>query len=163
MTASSLFGWGEEFEIVPMTPADCADASALHADGFSRPWTDGEIEALLVQEPVFGFVARRPGRWAKAGGFVLARLVEGEAEILTLAVRPKHRRSGIGWRLMGAVLRNLRSEGAESLFLEVDEGNEAALSLYRKIGFAKVAERAAYYDEGGGAKTAALVMRLDLG
>ncbi|MCY6382765.1 N-acetyltransferase [Hoeflea prorocentri] len=146
-----------------MTPADCAEASIRHSEGFSRPWTDGEIEALLVQEPVFGFVARRPGKWQASGGFVLARLVEGEAEILTLAVRPKNRRSGIGWRLMGAVLRHLRSEGAECLFLEVDEGNEAALSLYRRIGFTKVAERAAYYDEGGGARTAALVMRLDLG
>ena len=163
MTAASLFRRSAGFEIVPMTATDCAEAAALHETGFSRAWTDGEIGALLAQEPVFGFMARRPGKRARPGGFVLARLVEGEAEILTIAVRPKHRQSGIGWRLMGAVLRHLRSEGAQSLFLEVDEGNDAALALYRKIGFSKVAERAAYYSDGGGAKSAALVMRLDLG
>ena len=163
MTAPSLFRRNTEFEIVPMRASDCAEASVLHGAGFSRGWTDGEIQALLVQEPVFGFMARQPGRQAQPGGFVLARLVEGEAEILTIAVQSRHRRAGIGWRLMGAVLRHLRAEGATSLFLEVDEGNAAALALYRKIGFSKVSERAAYYDNGGGAKTTALVMRLDLG
>ena len=146
-----------------METADCAEASALHATGFSRTWSDGEIQALVAQDAVFGFVARRPGRRRRAGGFVLARLAADEAEILTIAVSPRHRRSGLGWRLMGAVLRHLRAEGAQSLFLEVDEGNDAAIDLYTKLGFSKVAERAAYYDREEGARTAALVMRLDLG
>lgn len=163
MSATSFFRWSADFEIVPMEANDCSEASNLHAGGFSRAWSDGEIQALLVQDTVFGFVARRPGRRRRAGGFVLARLAADEAEILTIAVAPKHRRSGLGWRLMGAVLRRLRAEGVQSLFLEVDEGNDAAISLYGKLGFSKVAERAAYYDQQNGARTAALVMRLDLG
>ncbi len=165
MSAPSLFRRTSDFEIVPLTVEDCADASALHAQGFRRPWSDGEISALLHQEPVFGFIARRPGNgWnSSAGGFVLARLVEDEAEILTIVVRPRNRRAGLGWRLMGAVLRQLRAEGAASLFLEVDEANREAVALYRKLGFDTVAERAAYYDHDGGARSTALVMRLNLG
>ncbi|MEX3011243.1 GNAT family N-acetyltransferase [Hoeflea sp. TYP-13] len=163
MTKSSLFRWTTEFEIVPMGADDCAEASSLHATGFSRIWSDGEIQALIGQDAVFGFIAHRPGKRGRSGGFVLARLAADEAEILTIAVHPKYRETGLGWRLMGAVLRHLRTEGAQSLFLEVDEGNEAAIALYQKIGFSKVAERAAYYDQDSGAKTAALVMRLDLG
>jgi ribosomal-protein-alanine N-acetyltransferase len=165
MSAPSLFRRASDFEIVPLTADDCADVSALHGQGFRRGWSDGEISALIHQDTVFGYIARRPGKtWGNSsGGFVLARLVADEAEILTISVRPKYRHSGIGWRLMGAVLRHLRTEGAQSLFLEVDEANEAALSLYRKLGFDRVAERAAYYDHDGGAKTAALVMRLNLG
>lgn len=165
MSATSLFRRASDFEIVPLTVEDCSDASDLHAEGFRRPWSDGEISALIHQEPVFGFIARRPGNgWNTApGGFVLARLVEDEAEILTISVRPRNRRGGLGWRLMGAVLRHLRTEGAQSLFLEVDEANSEALALYRKIGFDQVAERAAYYDHDGGARSAALVMRLNLG
>ncbi|MCP4318420.1 MAG: GNAT family N-acetyltransferase [Hyphomicrobiales bacterium] len=146
-----------------MDASDCAEASVLHAGGFSQVWSDGEIQALLGQDAVFGFIARRPGRRRRSGGFVLARLAADEAEILTIAVSPKYRQNGLGWRLMGAVLRHLRAEGTPSLFLEVDEGNDAAITLYRKIGFSKVAERAAYYDQDSGARTAALVMRLDLG
>ncbi len=165
MTGPSLFRRAADFEIVPLTPEDCVDAAGLHAEDFARPWSDGEINALVHQEPVFGFIARRPGgpRGGAPGGFVLARLVEDEAEILTIAVRRRFRRNGLGWRLMVAVLGHLRAEGAASLFLEVDETNAAALALYRKLGFEHVAERSAYYDHDGGAKTAALVMRLNLG
>lgn len=132
--------------------------------GFRRPWSDGEILTLFSQETVFGFVARRANKGLQSlpGGFVLARLVAGEAEILTITVRPKYRQCGIGWRLMGAVLRHLRTQGAQTLFLEVDEANEAAVALYQKLGFEQVAKREAYYNHDGGTRTAALVMRLDL-
>jgi len=165
VNASLLFPRGVDFEIMPLTPEDCADAAALHAHSFPRPWSDGEIGALVRQEAVFGYMARRPGRFLRTlpGGFVLARLAADEAEILTLTVRPKNRQAGIGWRLMGAVLRHLHAEGVRFLFLEVDETNDAAIALYSKLGFERIAERAAYYDRDGGGKTAALVMRLDLG
>ena len=163
MSAASLFRWSTEFEIVAMGRDDCSEASDLHASGFSRVWSDGEIRALLDQDLVFGFIACQAGRRDRAGGFILARLAADEAEVLTITVSPKHRRNGLGWRLMGAVLNQLRAEGIQTLFLEVDEGNEAAIALYHKMGFAKVAERAAYYQQQGGARSAALVMRLDLG
>jgi len=163
MSAASLFRWSPEFEIVPMDQEDCSEASSLHASGFARVWSDGEIRALLDQDLVIGFIARQTGRRDRAGGFILARLAADEAEILTVTVSPRNRRTGLGWRLMGAVLSQLRAEGIDKLFLEVDEGNDAAISLYNKMGFAKVAERAAYYQQDGGARSAALVMRLDLG
>ncbi len=164
MSATSFFRRPAEFEILPLTSEDCASASTLHEMGFKRPWSDGEIQALVSQETVFGFVARRTNKGTQSlpGGFVLARLAANEAEILTITVRPKYRQSGIGWRLMGAVLRHLRAEGAQTLFLEVDEGNEAAVALYQKLGFVQVGEREAYYKQDGGARTAALVLRLDL-
>lgn len=85
----------------------------------------------------------------------------GEAEILTIAVSDKYPRQGLGWRLMLAALREMRGRGTEHVFLEVDEGNNAALGLYRKLGFRQISERRGYYSEGG-AKSTALVMRLDL-
>lgn len=165
MNRASLFRRAVEFEIVPLTARDCTDAALLHGESFRRPWSDGELRALNDQEPVFGYIACSAGdrRTRQFGGFVLARLVADEAEILTIAVRPRHRQSGLGWRLMVAVLNHLRAEGAASLFLEVDETNDAAVALYRRLGFEHVAERSAYYDQGGGARSAALVMRLNLG
>ena len=69
----------------------------------------------------------RPARGGTAPvGFVLARLAAGEGEILTVAVARSHRRQGLGWRLMDAVLRELHAQRAEALFLEVDETNAAA-------------------------------------
>ena len=133
----------------------------------SRAFTGRGVTAssdrCLSQEHVFGFVALVEGRpKAPPAGFILARLAAGEAEILTVAVSKSVRRHGIGQRLVDETLRRLHAERAQSLFLEVDGANLAAINLYKRAGFKKVGERPAYY-EGPEGKTAALVMRLDLG
>jgi [ribosomal protein S18]-alanine N-acetyltransferase len=153
-----------EFEIVAMEPADCIGVAVLHHSRFSRPWGDGEFHSLLAQDTVFGFVARQTNAFLKKPlpGFVLARQVAGEAEILTLAVSSKLERSGLGWRLMHAAMREARNRGGETIFLEVDGGNGPAIGLYRKLGFDKVGERQAYYVDDRGTKSTALVMRRDL-
>ena len=150
-----------EFEIVAMTSRDCPDVSTLHGERFPRPWSDGEFHSLLSQGPVFGFVARQTNAILKKPlpGFVLARHVAGEAEILTIAVQPKLGRTGLGWRLMQAALREAEARGGETMFLEVDGGNQPALGLYRKLGFETVGERKAYYADASGQKSTALVMR----
>jgi ribosomal-protein-alanine N-acetyltransferase len=60
---------------------------------------------------------------------------------------------------MQAAMREARSRGGESMFLEVDNGNTAALGLYRKLGFEKVGERQGYYRQENGALSTALVMK----
>jgi ribosomal-protein-alanine N-acetyltransferase len=147
--------------IVPLTPRDAGALARLHMEDFSRPWSAQEFETLLSQPVNFGFKALAAGAKA-ADGFVLARLVAGEAEILTVAVARAARRRGLGRALMDAVLRTLHAQRAEALFLEVDETNAAALALYRRLGFREVGRREGYYRGKGGAPTGALVMRRDL-
>lgn len=163
--AESYFSRKPEFEIVEMTPDDCVEVADLHRQRFSQPWGDGEFVSLLLQPTTFGFVARQTNalifRPALAG-FVLAREVAGEAEILTIAVDEKATRAGLGWRLMQAAMRQARSTGGETIFLEVDDGNMAALALYRKLGFEKAGERPAYYADASGRRSSALVMKRDL-
>jgi ribosomal-protein-alanine N-acetyltransferase len=95
---------------------------------------------------------------ANARGFLMWRRLGDEAEILTLAVAPQWRRRGCARALVDAVLGILRSEGARSLFLEVDAGNAAAIALYEGRGFHRIARRKRYYRSGADA----LVMRVDL-
>ncbi len=148
--------------VEPMTAAHAKAVSAIHAHDFVRQWSDGEFSALLAQDPVFGFVVREEGKATPVLGFVLARLVAGEAEILTIAVSTYRKRRGLGRKLMDAVLRRLHGERAESVFLEVDETNAPAIALYRKLGFREVGRRAGYYEHKAHGRTAALNMRLDL-
>ena len=151
-----------DYSLGPLSIADARAISALHREDFVRPWSGDEFASLLDQPTVFGFMARETGHRREApAGFVLARLAAGEGEILTLAVSRAHRRQGIGWRLMTAVLGELHGHRAEALFLEVDERNVPAIALYRRLGFRQVGRRPAYYraPEGTGG---ALVMRRDL-
>lgn len=155
-----------DYELVAMTSGDCAEVAALHSARFPKAWGTGEFHSLLSQEPVFGFVARQTngprGTKAPLPGFVLARHVAGEAEILTVAVQARLGRVGLGWRLMQAAIREAHRQGGETMFLEVDAGNAPAVGLYRKLGFQTVGERKAYYTDASGAKSTALVMRRDL-
>lgn len=151
-----------DYALELLTIGDSAAIAPLHREDFVRPWSGEEFSALLEQDTVFGFAVRQIGHGADApAGFVLARLAAGEAEILTIAVSRSHRRHGLGWRLMDAVLRELHTQRAEALFLEVDETNAPAIGLYRKFGFHEVGKRPNYYQSAQGA-TGALVMRLDL-
>ncbi|MGG7517400.1 GNAT family N-acetyltransferase [Allorhizobium undicola] len=161
----TLFSWKAEYEVLAMESRDCADVADLHGQRFPQAWSDGEFVSLLSQSATFGFVARpsnslvfKPG----LSGFVLAREVAGEAEILTIAVQEKAGRCGLGWRLMQAAIRQAALQGGESMFLEVEEGNAPAIGLYRKLGFAVVGKRPSYYADARGQRSAALVMRRDL-
>lgn len=158
----SFWPMRRDYALEPLAIGDSADIAPLHREDFVRPWSGEEFAGLLEQDTVFGFAAREVGQGGSApAGFVLARLAAGEAEILTIAVSKAHRRHGLGWRLMDAVLRELHGQRAEALFLEVDETNAPAIGLYRKFGFHQVGKRPNYYQSAQGA-TGALVMRLDL-
>lgn len=157
--------WKPFFAIVPMQIEDCPEVAELHGLRFARRWGGGEFQNLLLQPSAFGFVARQTNAFFSQplGGFVLAREAAGEAEILTLAIDEKSARLGLGWRLMQAALREALNRGGESMFLEVADDNRAAVKLYRKLGFATVGSRPAYYAGADGTRSSALVMKRDLG
>ena len=83
-------------------------------------------------------------------GFVLLRAIAGEAEIISIGVRPEARRAGIGHRLMDAALAAAAAGGAEHLFLEVAADNWQALGLYLSYDFTEVGRRPNYYQRNGG-------------
>jgi ribosomal-protein-alanine N-acetyltransferase len=82
-----------------------------------------------------------------------------EAYIQTVAVAGPARRSGVGTRLMVALLRRARDRGARSVGLEVRTDNTAAQELYGRLGFSRVGVRRGYYQPSG---ADAYVMTVDL-
>ena len=159
----NLFSRQPQCLILSIEMQDARTASRIHGEAFARAWGDGEFESLISQQSVFGFLACPEGRSRDAAaGFVLSREAAGEAEILSIGISPRQRRSGLGWRLMRSAMQEARRRGAEELFLEVDETNTAAVAMYRKLEFVQVGERRAYYAQQGAPSTTALVMRRDL-
>jgi len=143
---------------------DVPALSELHGGAFRRMWGEEEIAALLRDEHMIALVARRSSLLSthRPVGFVIARHVADEAEVLTIAVAPRQRRRGIARQLMENLLRRLYAERIGELFLEVDTGNIAAVALYRGLGFREVGKREGYYQGDSGERNAALVMRRDL-
>jgi ribosomal-protein-alanine N-acetyltransferase len=140
-------------------PADAPDMAAVHAGAFDTPWSEADIASLLTSTGGFGLLARDG---ATTKGFILARAIAGEAEVLTLAVDPARRRAGIAAALLAAAIGLAGAAGATTMFLEVAEDNAAALALYAKTGFSLAGRRRGYYRRPGGVTIDAQVLRLDL-
>jgi ribosomal-protein-alanine N-acetyltransferase len=141
------------------TSRDAAAIAGLHAASFSRGWSEQEVEGLLTDRHV---IAHRAMSGAKLAGFIMSRLVQDEAEILSVAVSRARRGRGLARSLLNLHLRRLAALGARTVFLEVDEHNGPAIRLYARAGFREISRRPNYYQGAGGQAAAALVLRRDL-
>jgi ribosomal-protein-alanine N-acetyltransferase len=136
----------------------------VHSTAFGRMWSADEFAVLLANPGAFALVVRRHSAFGtrRIAGFVLVRVAAGEAEILTIAVRPEHRRRGYGRLLMEEALRRLYRDRVTACFLEVERANAAAVGLYRSLGFIVAGERKRYYPDPQSGDGSALVMRVQL-
>ncbi|MDZ7637620.1 MAG: ribosomal protein S18-alanine N-acetyltransferase [Bryobacterales bacterium] len=90
-------------------------------------------------------------------GYVMGELHSRGAEVVSLAVAPAYRNRGIARRLMRRLLLRMERNGIVRVFLMVREGNEAAIALYRSLGFRRVRRIPEYYGDG----ECAIRMRLE--
>jgi ribosomal-protein-alanine N-acetyltransferase len=81
----------------------------------------------------------------RIAGFAFMEFGEERAHLVLLAVRPVHRRLGIGRRLLEWLLESARTAGIASLHLELRTGNEAAQRFYRAMGFDETIVVPGYY------------------
>ena len=137
-----------------MTPEALA---RTHAAAFSttRAWGADEFTALLAEPNTF--------TTGNQDSFVLMRVIADEAEVLTLATAPEHRRKGLARAALTLAEAEAKGRGAAAVFLEVAEDNSAARALYAGLAYMQVGRRPGYYTPKNGAPVAALVLRKDLG
>lgn len=129
-------------DLLTLTAAHAAAAASIHEACFPHaPWNADAIATLLANPHVFGFIS-------DAGGFILCQAIPPEAEILTLGVIPTSRRTGLGRKLLGAALEEMRRRAVHDVFLEVADDNIAAQALYRTAGFLTQGRRRQYYENG---------------
>lgn len=128
----------------------------LHWASFGnlRPWSAAEMAEMLTSP--LCFVLDEPM------GFLIGRVVAGEAEVLTVAVDPAARRQGVGTVLMSRFLAQSKARAAEVAFLEVAADNVAALGLYSTFGFTQTGRRRGYYHLPDGSPIDAIAMQRPL-
>ena len=95
-------------------------------------------------------------------GFLLLRVIDDEAEILSLGVKQIVRRNGIGKYLIEQAKRFSTFHQLKFILLEVAETNQDAVAFYKKQGFQKVGIRNNYYVFSGKNKKNALIMHLPI-
>lgn len=143
----------------PMAVADLDAVMAVEAACYSFPWSRGNfIDSLAA-----GYRAElRLGGHGELLGYSMAMPGFEEMHLLNLSVAPRHQRQGHAQALVARLADDARRRGDHKLWLEVRVGNEAAIALYRRLGFAQVGVRKGYYPAAIGRREDALVMSLAL-
>lgn len=134
------------------------DMALLHARAFAgqgRVWSAAEIADLLASPHVFATVDLH--------AFSLARVIAGEAELLTLATDPDHRRQGLARVCLDRTEAAAVIRRAVQIFLEVAHDNAPAVALYRTAGYLETGRRAGYYRRPDGSRADAVTMFKTLG
>jgi ribosomal-protein-alanine N-acetyltransferase len=145
-----------------------------------RPMRWWDVEpALPLEQALFGAEAwtaetwwaelAQPGRHYVVGhtpddelvGYAGVLVSGAEADVMTVAVDPRHQGSGHGRVLMRHLLDVAAGRGAQQVLLEVRADNLAAQRVYERLGFERIAVRRGYYRSAEGSVDA-WVMRLRL-
>lgn len=142
--------------LVPLTTCDGVILERIHAACFPDAWDQATFDFLLKENSACGWMATSFS--GDPIGFVLSRVLDQEAEILTFAVIPSFQKKGVGRCLLNQLLAFLASVSCEKVFLEVAEDNEAAIALYASVGFTAVGTRLNYYKRADQAFVSAIVM-----
>jgi ribosomal-protein-alanine acetyltransferase len=124
----SLADSGAIFEICQRAP----EAAQWPKESYNQAISAGQI--VLLAE-----VAER------VCGFLVARVIGSEVEILNMAIDVAHRRQGIGSWLLTAGVLEAQAHHAQCIYLEVRESNHAGIAFYHKHGFCGTGKRPGYY------------------
>jgi ribosomal-protein-alanine N-acetyltransferase len=127
-----------------MSLDDLDDIIEIEKLSFVSPWTKRLFEETLISPISTSFVMKKG---AEALGYIVLYSVADEAHILNIAVHPHYRGKGCASSLIKHVLDCFEGKGVHEFFLEVREGNMAAIKLYQRFGFEKIGKRKKYYSE----------------
>ena len=156
--------------IRPAEPRDAQAVAMMSRDfvesGLGWKYDAARVLRAIRDRETLAVVACESGRSAASSaaargaltGFAIMEFGDERAHLVLLAVRPSHRRLGIGQRMLEWLLESARIAGMASIHLELRAGNDAARRFYRAMGFYETVLVPGYYRGGEGRKEGALRM-----
>ena len=142
-----------------IAPADCDVIAALEARLFATALDQVRLMALQANPVFCGFVdlvtdqdqpqsISADDLASQLNGYLLATMIDDEAEILSIGVAPDRQRQGVGKRLLQRFFEHGTSKNMSRVVLEVAEDNVPAVWLYSDFGFVEFGRRKGYYKQG---------------
>lgn len=134
------------FILRKMTLQDINEIMKIEPKCFTLPWSRESYLGELKNNFATYLVCDYEGEIAGYGGIWV---VFEDAHITNVAVDPDYRQFGMGTALMEELEQVARDKKAQQILLEVRPSNEAALAMYRKLGYFPTGLRHAYYSDNG--------------
>jgi ribosomal-protein-alanine N-acetyltransferase len=141
----------------PLAEADLDRVAEIERATFPDPWSRRSFAETIEREQVRALAI--DDEIGQLVGYGISVRADDEGEILNIAVAESARGRGAGRALLEALLGELRAAGVHQVFLEVRRSNQAAIGLYRGVGFRPLGVRPGYY---GRPREDALTMVLEL-
>lgn len=141
--------------VIKMLPEHIDDVKGLLDICFGESaWSAEAIRSQMEKPGSYCWLALESDRVI---GYLAFEQIVDEGSIVEIAVHPDFRRQGIARKLITTAWNDHKDLSV--VFLEVREGNTAAIALYEKLGFERIGERKGYYDHP---KENAMIMRKDI-
>ncbi len=126
-----------------LLPGDLRSLEAAEAACFSDPWPAQTIVSEILAPGRFNRILVDPT------GQLMAYLISAwqylDLHILKIGTLPRYQRQGLAARLMGLAEVHAEEQCGDSVTLEVEANNLAAIKLYKSLGYDLVGRRPGYY------------------
>jgi len=136
-----------------MAQSDLIDVISIEKEAFGTESYDDFV--TCISRPIYYYIVLEKD--GEIIGYYGAMIIGDECEILTIAVKKGFRRQGYGKSLLDNIIDRAKAHKCKVLYLEVNENNNIASSLYLKKGFVESYRRNGYYG-----KDDALILKLEL-
>jgi tRNA threonylcarbamoyl adenosine modification protein YeaZ/ribosomal-protein-alanine acetyltransferase len=146
----------------PMREADLDEVVIIACQRLAPFWPREAYRAALDTETTPRRIALVVEVNGKLAGLAVASLLPPQAELETIVVDTHYQRCGLARRLFEELAGRLRQTGITEVILEVRASNQAALGLYRRLGFVQTGLRPGYYVNPPEPAEDAVLMRLGL-
>ncbi len=131
-------------EVYKMSLNDLENIKEILISDFDDFWNYSTFKEELSNANSYYLVAKSDNEIL---GFAGIKTVLDEADIMNIVVKKSKRKLGIGSLLLKNIIELCKNLNISTLFLEVNEKNTPAISLYKKFGFKNVGFRKNYYKE----------------
>lgn len=127
-----------------MQESDLTQVEAIEKANFSIPWSLESFRESMELEHTIYLVAEEDGNIM---GYCGMYRVFNEGEIVNVAVAEAYRRRQVASKLLEQLFIESSELKVDNFFLEVRESNEAAIQLYKKLGFIEAGIRKNFYEK----------------
>jgi len=146
----------QTFKLRKFVPGDLQDVMRINRVCLPENYTDFFFMDLHQRFPETFIVAEEN---MEIAGYIMSRIEVGlsnygfgglvkKGHVVSIAVMPQYRRKGVARALINKALEGMQYYKAKQCFLEVRVTNDAAISLYKKLGFEITRTINGYYSDG---------------
>lgn len=130
-------------EISEMTLTDFNNIKDILISDFDDFWNTNTFLNELQTENSYYLVAKINDEIV---GFAGIKIILDEADIMNIVTKKDKRNLGIGFCILEKLIYISKEKNIKKLTLEVNDKNLAAIHLYEKLGFKRIAIRKNYYN-----------------